>query len=732
MSVLESLSGNIADFLVSVLSGISLCIDSLVYQLLGYAYNLFNVIASARVLSQDTLATLANRVYIIIGVIALFLVAYALLTAIIDPDKASKGDTSFGKIIPNIAIAIVAIALVPTIFTYAYRIQKDILCDNLIAKWILDSNPISSDDSGAYLATTLFQSFYYPKVSSTDEKANNDSTGITSEEEYNTRLQNITDSEGQPLSTAFDSARKGEKTLGDALGNFNENIKNKEIGYFMIVSTLAGGFCVYVLINYCFDAAKRAIKLAYLQLIAPLPILTIIIPGQKKIFQNWLKKTISCFTEIFVRIFVIVIVAFIAENLPNLVFNMSSMFNDGYGCVTEIGLVTALLVKALLILGLFAFAKEAPKLVSEITGVDSKGFKLGISDRLKESGPIGGVIDRVGGVMTGAAGAGYFALRNKQNPFSAMKYGAAQTFKNKGNGNQFGAGARDYYKNILKRDNEPSLLTGKQKVYDQKLDAYRKKAQNSYTDDVANRLKGSKQYRDKMNELLNGTVEEQYQKIATAQANYNAAKANYDNNMNEISSFEKSMEYNDLKNKTIIGAQARASDLMSKRYGENFRNDRNHMKEYERLYQTLQRQDIQSLLQNKYNNGELEADSKAAKYIKAVNNYQGLKNNMESANSTLKEVSSELENADKTTLDYFRNLKTDDKELSTLKDQAQFVTNRANEKEAKDYANSLEGQKYAQAMKEFMKQAGVGSPVKTGEFGAGPNTGGSDKPNGQR
>ena len=77
MSVLESLSGNIADFLVSILSGISLFIDSIVYQLLGYAYNLFNVIASARVLSQDTLATLANRVYIIIGVIALFLVAFS-------------------------------------------------------------------------------------------------------------------------------------------------------------------------------------------------------------------------------------------------------------------------------------------------------------------------------------------------------------------------------------------------------------------------------------------------------------------------------------------------------------------------------------------------------------------------------------------------------------------------------------------------------------------------------
>ena len=401
MSVLESLSGNIADFIVSILDGIFLFIDGIVYQLLGYVYNLFNVIASARVLSQDTLATLANRVYIVIGVVALFLVAYALLTAIIDPDKASNGEASMGKIIPNIAIAIVAIALVPTVFSYAYRIQKIILCDNVIAKWILDTNPTSSDDAGAYLATTLFQSFYYPK--------GDNGNGISNEDEYNTRLDNIYDSNGQSLTEAFNSAKSGDKTVHEALKDFGKNITNGEIGYFIIVSTLAGGFCAYVLLNYCFDAAKRAVKLAYLQLIAPLPILTIIIPGQKKIFQNWLKKTISCFTEIFVRIFVIVIVAFIAENLPNLVFDMSSMFNDGYGCVTEIGLVTALLVKALLILGLFAFAKEAPKLVSDITGIDSKGFKLGIKDKLSEAGAFQAMAG-LGGLgaatVNGAVGAG--------------------------------------------------------------------------------------------------------------------------------------------------------------------------------------------------------------------------------------------------------------------------------------------------------------------------------------
>ncbi len=455
MSVLESLSGNIADFIVSILDGISLFIDGIVYQLLGYMYNLFNVIASARVLSQDTLATLANRVYIVIGVVALFLVAYALLTAIIDPDKASKGEASMGKIIPNIAIAIVAIAVVPTVFSYAYRIQKIILCDNVIAKWILDTNPTSSDDAGAYLATTLFQSFYYPK--------GDNGNGIANEDEYNTRLDNIYDSNGQSLTEAFNSAKSGDKTVHEALKDFGKNITNGEIGYFIIVSTLAGGFCVYVLLNYCFDAAKRAVKLAYLQLIAPLPILTIIIPGQKKIFQNWLKKTISCFTEIFVRIFVIVIVAFIAENLPNLVFDMSSMFNDGYGCVTEIGLVTALLVKALLILGLFAFAKEAPKLVSDITGIDSKGFKLGIKDKLSEAGAFQAMAG-LGGLgaatVNGAVGAG----RVLGDSFKSVKNGA------------YGAAAKTLGKGAIKG------VTGIPKKYTSAYYSY-KNAKNAKTMD---------------------------------------------------------------------------------------------------------------------------------------------------------------------------------------------------------------------------------------------------------
>ena len=721
MSVLESLSGSIADFLVSILSGISLGIDSLVYQLLGYAYNLFNVIASARVLSQDTLATLANRVYIIIGVIALFLVAYALLTAIIDPDKASKGDTSLGKIIPNIAIAIVAIALVPTIFTYAYRIQKDILCDNLIAKWILDSNPISSDDSGAYLATTLFQSFYYPKVSSTDEKANNDSTGITSEEEYNTRLQNITDSEGQPLSTAFDSARKGEKTLGDALGNFNENIKNKEIGYFMIVSTLAGGFCVYVLINYCFDAAKRAIKLAYLQLIAPLPILTIIIPGQKKIFQNWLKKTISCFTEIFVRIFVIVIVAFIAENLPNLVFNMSSMFNDGYGCVTEIGLVTALLVKALLILRLFAFAKEAPKLISDITGFDSKGFKLGISDRLKESGPIGGAIDKLGkttaGIVTGAVGAGYFALRNKQNPIAAMKYGAAGSLKNKGKGMQFRTMAEKYYNDILNGKGKPSLLTGKQKGADQRLDAYRKAAESGYTDYRKNRYEQDSTYKGFYDAALRKERDSREKNYYNAKKNFNDLIASRDALVQQATN---EANINDAKVSSL--EQELTNYRNSKEYLQNLSEGKSKIDNYNQQISEAKKAAAES---------RRNIDVASHSYDAEIENADNLVKKAYAAYSIssddYKKLATDQARTAYTSLskDQIKVLSNGDKKLEKSMLQAQedidYVVKEENEKAAKKYANSLEGQKYAQVLNESYKLGG---------YNAAPGT--SDKPGAQK
>ena len=730
-SVLELLTGSLANFITSILSIIMLAIDSIVYAVVGWAYDMFTIIAGARVLDESALRDLADRVYIIIGVVALFIVAYALLQAIIDPDKASKGDTSLGKIIPNIAIAICGIAIVPTIFNYAYDIQRMILCNNIIPKLLLD-NSITYDDNGYYksekpgaeIATLLFESFFYPK--------NNDGgyANVSSEANYIQMLRETSgDFFGGDLGQAYEDAKEGAMFWPTFI-KFIDDIAAGKVGYLIIISTIAGGYCAYVLITYCFDAAIRAVKLAYLEILAPLPLLLMIVPGQKKIFQNWLKKTLSCFFEIFIRIFAIVFVAFIMRHLPDLIFNMSSMFNNGYGCLTNPGFITMLLIRALLINALFAFMKQAPKLISEITGIDSKGFSIG----LKGKGVLGDTLSTLGGTVTAAAGAGYFARKNGQDVVAAMKYGATKNLKDKGNGNQFGASARDYYKTILRNDNEPSLLTGKQKVNDKNLDDYRKSAQNGYVDYRKNRYEQDSTFKGFVNDYVNAAVQNERN---NRQNNLNEAQRDYDDAMDRrnriIQRANDDVSANESKLATLENELANYRN--SKEYMQNLKAGQSTIENYQNQINEAKRVLDESRTRAEAAQHTYDPDMQAAEsnLQKAREEYNKRIDPKDYQSAAIEQARARYANLTK---DEINTLSNGDPGLGeTIKqtqDDIKFVVKVENEKAGKDFVNSLEGQKAVQTNAAARKLTGDGTTVKTGEYGSGQNAGGADKPNGQK
>ena len=63
---------------------------------------------------------MVSRIYVIIGVIVLFLVAYSLLKSMVNPDEAFKGKKSPVNIIKDVLISIVLISIVPYIFDFAF------------------------------------------------------------------------------------------------------------------------------------------------------------------------------------------------------------------------------------------------------------------------------------------------------------------------------------------------------------------------------------------------------------------------------------------------------------------------------------------------------------------------------------------------------------------------------------------------------------------------------------
>ena len=417
-SFLQAFSSiSLGGILKAILGYIFLAIDSVVYFFVAQGFKMYIALAQFKLFDENVFKDLINRTYIVIGVIALFIVAYALINSIINPDNASKGGKSFGKIIKNFIFAIIGIAIVPTVFNYFYYFQRVVLCNNLIPRILLaqkgdnsEADLLNDDKIGTEFATYLFQSFFYPKSIENMNMTDIDNDGdllkseatkvevgliddiFNDEETVNIEKYKEYDSATQGkynLQTAYEAAMDGEMfftafrpfLLGDLV--FANSVLNNTVNYMIIISTIAGVYCAYVLASLCIDMAVRAVKLGYLELIAPLPIMTLIIPGKDGVFKAWIKKTGSCAFEVFTRLFIVSFVIYLIRTIPQL-FTATS-FSYG-GCTTSFGIITALLIRALVYCGLLTFLKQAPKFLSEATGIKSDGFKLGIASKLADSG----------------------------------------------------------------------------------------------------------------------------------------------------------------------------------------------------------------------------------------------------------------------------------------------------------------------------------------------------------
>lgn len=161
--------------------------------------------------------------------------------------------------------------------------------------------------------------------------------------------------------------------------------------YLPIISSVCGIILLLSLIGCCINIAIRALKLAVLRLIAPIPIISYIDPksSENGMFANWVKTLTSTYLDLFVRLmvtyFVIYIIAAIVDNKLDLGFESN---------------VTGIIATIFVIIGLFKFLEEAPKFIGEALGI--KGLSSGIL-----SGVLGGTSALLGGAgIKGALAAG--------------------------------------------------------------------------------------------------------------------------------------------------------------------------------------------------------------------------------------------------------------------------------------------------------------------------------------
>mgnify|MGYP004517790489 CR=1 FL=1 len=414
-SVLDASKGvDLGQFIQVILGTVCLLIDSVVYWVTSLAFKLFLAISQFELFNTSTFNDIIDRTYVVIGVVSLFLVAYALLNAIINPDNFSKGDKSISKIVKNLIIAVIGIAIVPTLFNYFYYFQKVILCNNTIPKLLLknvsdDGNTV--ENTAKEFSALVFESFFYPNAASSvgDEAVDLTkaaaSVKLEKKDPYYEENKNDSDYNDDgyySLLDAYFNAEKGRSfwisfspfLLGEGFAN---GIVDNSVQYLVILSTIAGGYIAYVMISLCIDMGMRAVKLGYLELIAPLAIMTTIVPGKDSVYKNWIKKTTSCALEVFTRLFVVVFAVYLINTIKDM--NLPTWISSV--CGITLWPIAGLLLRTLIIASIFAFIKQAPKFFSEATGIKSDGFKIGIMDKLKENGMLQGLGAAGGGITAG-------------------------------------------------------------------------------------------------------------------------------------------------------------------------------------------------------------------------------------------------------------------------------------------------------------------------------------------
>lgn len=393
---------------MSIVYNVFLFLDGMIYGVIDYMFDIFDFLAKANLFKNEIYMDIVQRIYIILGLIMMFALSYSLLKAVINPDEFAKGEQSFPKMIKNVIISLAIIAILPTVFNFAFNFQNAILNQDTIPKLILGDSFTGSENknAGRVFAYNVYAAFLhvneeYCTKDNENESVFDASDAKTCAEDIKTNKSNAKWYKPWRLlnksETFYDidtSIKDGEIAMVN-YNNFGEAVAEGKLSYLMLISTLSGLFILIVVVNFCFDMALRVVKLMFFQIIAPIPVVCRVIPGgkTKDVFSTWTKKTISTFVDVFLRIAVFYLGVFIVQLVVD---NWSNLD------VSAIGWDKALIVQALVIMSIVVFIRQAPKLIGEMFHLDTGGWKIGlggIADHLKEGGFFGAA-NAVGSLIT--------------------------------------------------------------------------------------------------------------------------------------------------------------------------------------------------------------------------------------------------------------------------------------------------------------------------------------------
>lgn len=514
-----------------LIRGFFATIDSAVYGFIAVVYNLIEDLANTSILSMTDMNEFASRIYALLGIFMLFKVSFSIISYIVSPDKISDSSTGMGGIIKNVLITLVLILIVPTCFTLLYEAQSAILSENIIPKLLLGTNSdastidneiyvapacqeIESDfedkqkdekyatsakDNGNYIALMVFRNFYQlgdGSVEPEDSSYYNEKflpaycgfgenrigvsyllqSGI-----YNGPIEKLPSGDLEKflegISDIIDIIQPGNyigRSIGDwVISKLGLGPSTYYIDYNYFISTIVGIFVIFILVSMAFDVAIRSVKLTFLQLISPIPIISYVDPksGKDGMFKRWYTEVFKTWASLFIRLLALFFGVYLIKQLGQLY----RIGNHKY-------LSSNFWIQLFMLLGVLMFCKELPKLLEQlIPGMKGSGsFKLNPLKRINEDS-IGGKF-LTGGIM-GAGAMTASALGGAgANAIHSIRHGKnwKDSFKSAGRGlgtgafygakNGFAAGKSGKY-NVMSETGKSIQQSSKHRNYEDMLAA---------------------------------------------------------------------------------------------------------------------------------------------------------------------------------------------------------------------------------------------------------------------
>lgn len=368
---------------------------SVVYGLIVVTFNLFTEISQLDILSADKVNGIYQRLTMIITIVMVFYITFEFIKYVISPDTISDKEKGAGKVVIRIVTAILLIAFVPTIFSWGYKIQQRILDTNVIPVVIFGQKNWDYKSAGSNFAGNVFSVFY---------RANCDSE--TTEEECNYAREEVDDA------IALFKEDHGFRALSGAVGtDIWNSLKSfgtgkKLIQFDGLLALVFGIFIAYVLFSYALSLGTRYIQLLFMQIIAPVAIISSIAPQKDSMLKKWAKQCVTTYLDVFIRLailyFMLLIVSILSSSL------------DFYE-ITKNGQQITIFVYLVIITGLIIFVQRAPNLLKELfpqggaasLGFDIKGgaASLGFGITGKSFGGLAGLAVGAGGIFKKEAGA---------------------------------------------------------------------------------------------------------------------------------------------------------------------------------------------------------------------------------------------------------------------------------------------------------------------------------------